>query len=179
MSIVDIFPSSSTKNQYGCIQRKIYSLFQRDSQYFLVEGNYIVITGWLQWYQINKEALLVSTTLDQLDQPANSTESDALAYLRGSYEDILRKIYEENDPDAIVHPVIKWPGISIPELETRDELRHLVNYSTINSIPDLYGTIARLFGHAFTWDRRRHSWMRNPNHAAPAAPTQPHHDPTL
>jgi hypothetical protein len=161
MAIVDVFPSTSTKNQWGCIQRKIYCLYQRgEREFFLVEGNYIVITGWLQWHQINREALLVGATHDQIGHKTWQ-DADATSYLKGCYEDILRKMYEEDDPDAIIHPVLRWPGLSIPELELTDDLRRLVNYATVNSAPDLYGTIARLYGHAYHWDRKRHAWMRN------------------
>lgn len=176
LAIVDIFPSTYTKHEWGCIQRKIYCLYTRaGGDFFLVEGNYHVITGWQQWHQINREALLVSSilqdgsTAEGADQTPHCTETDAVAQFRSNYSAIIRDFQEEEDPDAIVSTALPWPGKSMAEMEREDDLRHLVNYSTTNSIPDFYGTVARLFGHSYTWDRKRRHWLKNLR--ASAAPT--------
>lgn len=172
--IVDCYRSSTTHHGQGQVLRKVFGIYSYSTpkiwsepdrsdvkHYFLVVGNSLSTTNRLAIDTLPMDSkLLVSTHF--IPKYAKSEVPHELFHQH--FIDELRR-EKSSDDGAILDVRLDWPGASLAEFfNERDPMASLISLNGIKSLGKLHGSLSRLVGFRYRFDRPSATWIPSRNH---------------
>ena len=172
--IVDVYRSATTYKGQGQLLRKVFGIYSwtlpkvwsepdRDEikHYFLVVGTALSTTSRLGYDTLPMDSRLLISTHSIPKYKNGELPHDIF------HEHMLNELRREKaaDDGAILDIRLDWPGASLSDFfHQRDPMASLIGLQGLKSLGKLHGSLSRLVGFRYRFDRFSASWVPNRNH---------------
>lgn len=172
--IVDVYRSSTTHHGQGQMLRKAYGIYSHSvpkvwsepdrpeiKHYFLVSGTSLTTTNRLGLDTLPMDSKLLIST-HAIPNYVNG-EMPHEIFHQCMLDELRRE--KAADDGAILDIRLDWPGATLVDFFQRaDPMASLIGMQGIKSLGKLHGSLSRLVGFRYRFDRPLAVWVPNRNH---------------
>lgn len=174
--IVDVYCSATTRHGQGQLRRKVFGIYRvvnpavwseperlESSHYFLVVGTALSTTNRLGFDTLPIDSKLLISTHSISGYANNGLPKEIF------HQHMLDELRREQSADAgaIFDFRLDWPGSSLSDFFTQyDPMSSLVSVQGIKSIGKLHGSLSRIVGFRYRFDKFSSTWVPSRNHKA-------------